>query len=161
MPKNYRIGFEPWAAVLLVLIMLPNVIRFALPLHPNDILRTQAAAPVAETIAFIARILMIAFLCFLKNKEALPLLVRPLTLACTLCVLAYCIMWALYLRGINVYRFHRAPVIWGMCLFPCAAFILFSLDRRNLPALVFVLIFTACHAVCTHASLSLVWTFSM
>lgn len=153
MSKNYRIGFEPWAAVLFVLIMLPNVIWFSIPLHPNDILRAQAPAPVAETIAFIARILMIAFLCFLKNKESLPLLVSPLTLACTLCVLAYCIMWALYLRGINAYRFHRTPVIWGLCLFPCVAFILFSIDRRNLPALTSALTFTVCHIICTEVSL--------
>lgn len=154
MLNKYRFGFEPWAAVLFVLIMLPNIIWFALPENPQDVLRAQDTLPAADTASSIARVLMTACLCFLKNTQARPPLLRPLTIACALCVLAYYVMWALYFRGLNTYGFFRAPVVWGLCVFPCAAFILFSIDRRNFPALAFALIFTVCHALCTGTALT-------
>lgn len=160
MLKKYRLGFEPWAAALFVLIMLPNVIWFSMPERPFDFLRIHSQLPAADTIASIARVLMIACLCFFKNTQAPPTRLRLLTAVCAACVLAYYVMWALYFQGAGMLGFKSAPVVWGLCLFPCAAFILFSIDRKNLPALAFALIFTLCHTVCTHAILSLVWDYS-
>lgn len=149
MLKKYRFGFEPWAAVLFLLIMLPNVIWFALPENPQDVLRAQDVMPAADTASSIARVLMTACLCFLKSTQARPPRLRPLTIACALCVLAYYVMWALYFGGVTA-----AAVVWGLCVFPCAAFVLFSIDRRNFPALAFALIFTVCHALCTGTALT-------
>lgn len=154
--KRYRPCFEPWAFALFVLIMLPNVIWFVQTERPLIVLQAQDILPAADVIASIARVLMIACLCFLKNTDALSVRLRALTFVCTLCVLAYYVMWTLYFRGITA-----AVIVWGLCVFPCAAFILFSLDRKNLPALAFALIFTVCHALCTDASLRVVWDYNL
>ena len=149
MAKKYRFRFDPWALALFALVMLPNILWFSLPARPSDVLRAPSALPAADATASIARILMLACLCFLENAGAPPVRARALTLACALCVFAYLACWALYFRGIA-----PPPVLWGLCLFPCAAFILFSLGRENFPALAFALVFTVCHALCTHAALA-------
>ena len=41
MLKKYKMGFDIWALVLFVVIMIPNIIWFAIP-APNDILRTES-----------------------------------------------------------------------------------------------------------------------
>lgn len=154
--KNYRPCFDSWAYALFVLVMLPNVIWFALPERSYDVLRAQNVLPAADAVASIARVLIIVCLCFLKNTGTPPIRLRALTYVCALCVLAYYVMWALYFRGITA-----AVIVWGLCVFPCAAFILFSLDRKNLPALVFALVFTVCHALCSDASLRVVCSFDI
>ena len=40
--KKYRFGFEPWGLLLFLVVMLPNLIWFAVP-APNDILREGPA----------------------------------------------------------------------------------------------------------------------
>ena len=41
MVKKYKMGFDVWALVLFIAIMIPNIIWFAIP-APNDILRTES-----------------------------------------------------------------------------------------------------------------------
>ncbi len=154
--KKYRFRFDPWACALFALIMLPNVIWFANPSGTLAVLQARDILPAADVTASITRVLMIAFLCFLKNTDALPIRPRALICACALCVLAYYAMWRLYSWNAGP-CFNSVSEEWGLCLFPCAAFILFSLDRKNLPALAFALVFTVCHALCTGAGLRAVW----
>lgn len=154
--KKYRPRFEPWAFALFVLIMLPNIIWFAQLGEPLAVLLAQDLMPAVDAIASVARVLMIACLCFLKNTDAPPIRPRALTCACALCVLAYYAMWRLYSWNAGP-CFNSVSIEWGLCIFPCAAFILFSLDRKNLPALAFALVFTVCHAWCTGAGLRAVW----
>lgn len=156
MLKKYRVGFEAWAAVLFVLIMLPNVIWYALPERPFSLLSIQNPLPAVDAVSSTARVLMVACLCFLKNRDIQPLRLGPLILACALCVLAYYVMWALYFAGVT-----PALAVCGLCVFPCAAFVLFSIGRKNFPALAFALVFTVCHALCTGASLRLAWNYNL
>ncbi len=154
--KKYIFRFDPWALALFALIMLPNVIWFANPSGTLAVLQARNILPAVDVTASITRVLMIACLCFLKNTDALPIRPRALICACALCVLAYYAMWRLYSWNAGP-CFNSVSEEWGLCLFPCAAFILFSLDRKNLPALAFALVFTVCHALCTGAGLRAVW----
>lgn len=152
--KSCRPGFEPWAFALFALIMLPNIVWFAQPGGPLAV--APDLLPAVDAAASVTRVLMVACLCFLQNKDAPPIRLRALTCACALCVLAYYAMWLLYFWNAGP-CFNSVSIEWGLCIFPCAAFILFSLDRKNLPALALALVFTVCHAWCTGAGLRAVW----
>lgn len=145
--KKYRFCFDCWAFALFALIMLPNIDWFVRSGAGAslDVLQAQDILPAVDVTASITRVFMIACLCFLKNTDALPIRPRSLICACALCVLAYYVMWQLYSWKSDP-CFNSVSEEWGLCIFPCAAFILFSLDRKNLPALAFALIFTVCHA---------------
>lgn len=46
MLKNYRFGFAPVGLALFAALMLPNILRFAVP-APNDLLRAESVTPAA------------------------------------------------------------------------------------------------------------------
>ena len=58
------------------------------------------------------------------------------------CVVMYFLGWILYYAGNT-----NAWIILLLTIPPCAAFILFALDRKNLPAIVFAVGFTVCHLI--------------
>ncbi|MBO7222212.1 MAG: hypothetical protein J6V37_04095, partial [Clostridia bacterium] len=68
MSKKYKMGFDIWALVLFVVIMIPNIIWFAIP-APNDILRTESITKIADTIASISQVVMLVALCVFINTE--------------------------------------------------------------------------------------------
>ena len=70
--KKYRFGFEPWGLLLFLVVMLPNLIWFAVP-APNDILREGPAGGFVDSAASVFQILMAAALCLLVNRERGPL----------------------------------------------------------------------------------------
>ena len=69
--KKYRFGFEPWGLLLFLVVMLPNLIWFAVP-APNDILREGPAGGFVDSAASVFQILMAAALCLLVNRERGP-----------------------------------------------------------------------------------------
>ena len=139
--SRYRFGFNFWGLLLFLLVMLPNFIWFAVP-APNDILRTDSATPVADAIGSVFQVLTVACLCFVIHKERNKFRFSPLVVATIACLAAYYIGWASYYAGIT------APwVILLLTLPPCLAFILFAIDRKNLPAVVSAAGFTGCHCI--------------
>ena len=139
--KHYRIGFDVWALILFLAVMIPTIIWAFVP-APNDILWTESATPVVDTIAFVLLFLAIACLCVLINKDAGKVRLSPLVILSGICVLVYYAGWVLYYCGIV------APwVILLMTLPPCLALILFAADRLNLPALILADGFTVCHLI--------------
>lgn len=50
--KKFRIGFDVWALVLFLIIMIPNFIWFTVP-APNDILREESVTVVVDMIAVV------------------------------------------------------------------------------------------------------------
>ncbi len=58
MVKKYKMGFDMWALVLFIAIMIPNIIWFAIP-APNDILRTESITKIPDTIASISQVVML------------------------------------------------------------------------------------------------------
>ena len=139
--KAYRFGFDIWGLILFLLVMLPNFIWFAVP-APNDVLRTESATPIIDAIASVCQVLTVACLCFVINQEKSKLRFSPLVIAAEVCVVIYYIGWALYYSGIV-----NAWVILLLTIPPCAAFILFAADRKNLPAVLFAIGFAVCHLI--------------
>lgn len=141
MLNKYRFGFDVWGLILFLLVMLPNFIWFAVP-APNDVLRAESATPIIDAIASVCQVLTIACLCFVINKERGKLRFSPLVIAAIVCILFYYVGWMLYYGG-----FTYSWVILILTIPPCAAFILFAVDRKNLPAILFATGFAVCHLI--------------
>lgn len=139
--SRYRFGFDVWGLILFLLVMLPNFIWFAIP-APNDVLRSESVTPIIDIIASVCQVLTVACLCFVINKERSKLCFSPLVIAAVVCVLIYYIGWVLYYSG-NV----NAWVILLLTIPPCLAFVLFAVDSRNLPAVLFSTGFAVCHLI--------------
>lgn len=139
--QNYRFGFDPWGLLLFLLVMLPNLIWFAVP-APNDILRADSVTPVVDAIGSVFQVLTVACLCFVIHKDRSKLCLSSLIIATIICVAIYYIGWVLY------YTANVSPiVILLLSLPPCLAFILFAIDRKNLPAVILATVFAMCHLV--------------
>jgi len=139
--KTYKLGFDISGLILFLIVMAPTFIWLAVP-TPNDVLRTESATPIVDAIGSVCQILFIACLCVVINKERSRLRLSPLVVASIVCVVMYYIGWVLYYRGIT-----NAWVILMLTIPPCLAFILFAVDRKNLPAVLFATGFTVCHLV--------------
>ena len=137
--KQYRLGFDIWALVLFLAVMIPTVIWAFVPAS-NDILRTESATPAVDTIASVLQFMAIAFLCVVINKDAGKAWLSPLVILSVLCVLIYYAGWVLYYCGIS-----DAWVILLMTVPPCLALILYAVDRKNLPAIILASGFSICH----------------
>lgn len=138
---HYRFGFDPWGLLLFLLVMLPNFIWFSVP-APNDILRTDSATPVVDAIGSVFQVLTVACLCFVIHNDRSKLRFSPLIIVAIICVAIYYIGWVLY------YTANVSPiVILLLTVPPCLAFILFAIDRKNLPAVLFATAFAVCHLV--------------
>ena len=139
--SKYRFGFDIWGLILFLMVMLPNFIWFAVP-APNDVLRTESATPIIDAIASVCQVLTVACLCFVINKERCKLRFSPLVITAIVCVMVYYVGWGLYYFGIvNIW------VILMLTIPPCLAFILFALDRKNSPAILFAIGFAFCHLI--------------
>jgi hypothetical protein len=139
--KQYRFGFDFWGLLLFLLVMLPNFIWFAVP-APNDILRTESVTSVVDVIALVCQVLTVACLCFLINEERGKLRFSPLVIAAVACIVIYYLGWILYYIGIT-----NPWVILLLTIPPCLSFILFAVDRKNLPAVLFATAFAVCHLI--------------
>lgn len=141
MLKKYRFGFDVQGLLLFMVIMVPNFIWFDLP-APNDILRADSATEAFDTTASVCQVLMVIALCILINKERKRLSITPLIAAVVVCCLLYFASWIFYYTGIT-----NTVVILGLTLPPCLAFLFFAIDRKNIIAVVPILLFTICHLI--------------
>jgi len=139
--KTYKLGFDISGLILFLMVMAPTFIWLAVP-APNDVLRTESATPIVDAIGSVCQILFITCLCVVINKERSRLRLSPLVVASIVCVVMYYIGWVLYYRGIT-----NAWVILTLTIPPCLAFILFAIDRKNLPAALFATGFAVCHLI--------------
>lgn len=144
--KGYKFGFEAWGLALFLGIMLPNFIWFAVP-APNDILRGESVTEVADIIGSAFQAVMIAALCFLIRNNCPKLRFSPLIVGVIVCCIAYWSGWILYYNGIA-----NAVIVLILTVPPCAAFLLFALDRKNYIAAVPVCGFTVCHLIYAFAN---------
>lgn len=141
MVKKYKMGFDVWALVLFIAIMIPNIIWFAIP-APNDILRTESITKITDTIASISQVVMLVALCVFINTEREKRNVTRFIMAVIINCVLYFICWIFYYIGIS-----EAVVILGMTIFPCLAFLFFAIDRKNNIAIIPISIFTICHLI--------------
>lgn len=139
--RHYRLGFDPWGPALFFIIMLPNFVWSALP-APNDVLRSESVTPLADTIAQVLQIVMIAALCAVVNVTRPKPMNRKHQIVIAVCIALYFAGWMAYYAGVT-----NAAVILDLCLAPCGVFLLFALTRQNIVALIFCIGFAACHLI--------------
>lgn len=133
---SYRIGFDICGLVLFLLVMIPNLLWFAVP-APNDILRSASATPNIDVIASVLQTLLVATLCFVIPIDRPTN--RRFTVGIAVLVFAYFVGWVTYYLG-----FTHAVVILDLCIAPCLAFLLFSVARQNWIAALFTIGFLIC-----------------
>ena len=141
MLKKYRFGFDILGLILFLIIMIPNFIWFAVP-APNDILRNPSTTENIDAVASVFQVIMIICLCILKNRNQSRIHITPLIIITIISVAVYFISWVFYYVGIT-----KAFVILGLTIPPCMAFLFYSIDRKNVVAVVPTIIFTICHLI--------------
>lgn len=141
MLKKYRIGFDIWALGLFVIIMIPNCIWFAIP-APNDILRTESVTKIPDMIASINQVIMLIALCVFRNIDYEKQKITRFLIAVILNCILYFICWIFYYFGVS-----NAVIILGMTIFPCLAFLLFAIDKKNMIAVIPISVFMICHLI--------------
>lgn len=136
---DYKFGFDIFALLLFILIMIPNFIWFIFP-APNDILREDSVTGTVDIIASIFQVIFIASVCFITNPNKARN--KTLIYIITLCTVLYFICWILYY--INTVNY---LIIFGLCIFPCLAFLLYAVERKNITAIISSIIFMICHLI--------------
>ena len=139
MLRKYRLGFEWRGLVLFLAIMVPNLLWFAVP-APNDILRADSRTPVIDAVASVCQVVFVICLCLLIRTDRKLFRMSKMILGVLASTLLYYVCWILYYQGIT-----GVVVILGLTVFPCVAFLLFAIDRRNVLAVIPIALFTACH----------------
>ena len=119
--------------------MLPTCLWCVVP-APVDVLRVESVTPIVDAIGIVFQILLIAALCCVVNNERGKLRLSPIIILSIVCVPLYFVGWAFYYFGVAT-----PLVILLMTLPPCVALLLFAIDRKNVPAIVFALGFSICH----------------
>ena len=141
MLKKYKMGFDIWGLVVFLIIMIPNFIWSAVP-APDDILRTESATKVIDTIGSIFQVLMIFTLCVFINPERNKLSFTKTIIAMICCIVIYFCSWVFYYLGVT-----NGLVILGLTIPPCVAFLFFAVDRKNYISVIPIAIFTVCHII--------------
>ncbi len=93
--KNYRLGFDIWGLILLLVIMRPNFVRFAVP-AVNDVLRNESVTPHIDMAASVFRAVMAAALCVVINRHRQKPAEKALLIGIGVSILLYYAGWDLY-----------------------------------------------------------------
>lgn len=141
MIKKYKFGLDIWGLLIFLIIMAPNFIWFAVP-APNDVLRTESVTPIIDGIASVCQVIFVAALCIVKRRDAEKINATPLMVMVVVSVVLYFAGWIFYYIGVT-----NPAVILLLTLPPCAAFVLFAADRKNIIAMIPAIGFTFCHIV--------------
>jgi len=139
--RNYKFGFDVWGLILFLVIMVPNFIWFAIP-ATNDVLRNQSVTPILDVIASIFQVIMVGAICILINKERQPNMNKRFIVGIVILIVLYFMGWCLYYLGNS-----NAFVMFDLCISPCLAFLIFSLVRNNIVALISSSLFMICHVI--------------
>ena len=141
MLKKYRFGFDIFGLLLFLLVMIPNFIWFAVP-APNDVLRTESITPIIDVIGSVSQVVFIAAICILTRKDVDKIRFSKFIILSLAMVITYFIGWILYYNGIV-----NPIVITLLTIPPCMAFVIYTVDRKNVVATIPAIIFTVCHVI--------------
>ncbi|MDD4847879.1 MAG: hypothetical protein PHR53_03825 [Bacteroidales bacterium] len=121
--------------------MIPNFIWFAIPTE-NDVLRAASLTPVIDMVATIFQVIMIASLCLIKNIEYQKSENKKRLFEIIISVVIYYFGWCMYYSQIV-----NTAVILILCIAPCIAFIIYSIEKKNLVALISAIVFMMFHTI--------------
>lgn len=141
MLKKYRFGFDFGSLILFALMMIPTVL-WSFIQAPNDVLRAESVTPITDIIASISQTVMIASLCLLINKKSEKLKFSPMIIATTICLTMYYLGWILYYCGLV-----NPLIILDLTISPSLAFLLYSVDRKNIFSIIAGTVFLICHLI--------------
>ncbi len=143
MLKKYKIGFDVWALWIFAVIMLPNIV-WLIYSGPDDLFYKETVTPKVDLMANIFRCLMLVSLCFIRNKTANRSIKSSLPAISGACCMFYYSAWIFYFCGEA-----SNLIIISLCIFPCLAFLIFTVFRKNPLAFIFAAIFTVLHIIST------------
>ncbi len=135
--RRYRLGFVWQGTALFALVMLPNILWEVF--LSGDVLHRPSATPGLDMAMAVCQWLFVAALCLMKNRGAGRLTPKGLMGPAGALAL-YWGCWALYFGGVTGW-----PVLLGLTVFPCAAFLLFAVERRNWIAFIPAACFSVLH----------------
>lgn len=141
MLRKYRMGFDVFALLLFLLIMLPTWLWMAFP-APDDVLRAPSRTPALDGIGMVCQIVFVFLLCTFLHEGRRGLAMGPMLLGCLCCIGLYFAGWVMYYAGITAW-----PVILLMTLPPCLAFGFWALHQRCHIALIPIGGFMVCHLI--------------
>ncbi|MER2294747.1 MAG: hypothetical protein ABS913_05400 [Desemzia incerta] len=142
MIKNYTFNLNLGSLWLTIFLLVPTVVWSFFP-APNDILRTESVTSIFDLAASISQVIFIGLLCFKANTaapkhNAKSTLMISTILSCSV----YYLSWIVYYIGMVNFA-----LILILTLAPCAAFLFYTLEKRNHIALFPIGIFTLCHLI--------------
>lgn len=136
--KKYKFGFDVWGLVLFAVLMLPNIVYWCIPAF-NDL----GGNSTLDIIATVFEVMGIALLIFVVQKEQKRrYFFDSLYLTASLFVVFYYVAWILYFCGFN-----QMSIIVFLAVCPCAALLLYEIERKNLPALLPTAVFAVLHVI--------------
>lgn len=141
MLNKYKFKFDYRALIFFAIMMAPTIF-WSFVKAPNDILRAESVTPVIDTIATISQVIMIAALCMLRNEKVDDPKLTPLMVASLRCLIGYYFGWVLYYCGVA-----NPAIIIVLSLIPCISFLLYSIDRKNIVAIISTIVFLICHLI--------------
>ena len=141
MLRKYTFGFDVWALILFLAVMLPTFVWSAVP-APNDILRNESVTPLIDAAASVCQVAAVAALCMLKNTDSSRKISLGIVIAVIICCVLYYAGWAIYYTGAT-----NAAVIACLTVPPCLALLLYAVGRKNLIAAVPAAVFMVCHVI--------------
>ena len=128
---------------MFLIIMLPNIIWFFVP-APRDILRNASKTEILDIFATVFQVLTLATLCAIKNTTAKKISLSPCVIISAASCLAYYVAWVMYYCGIA-----NGGIFVCLCIFPCGAFMLYAIDRKNFIAIIPITVFAVLHFIST------------
>lgn len=141
MLKKYKFGFDIWALVLFLVVMAPNLFWFSHP-APNDILRKESLTSALDTITAVFQVLMVGALCLITAKNRHSLTLNWKTVSTAISCAVYLFTWIFYYHGIA-----NSLIVFLLCLTPCLAFAFFTIERKNVFAVIPLIVFSVCHMI--------------
>ena len=138
--KAYKIGVDLWAILLFALVMLPNIVAFSVPKFSALL---DAETGTLEITATVFQVIFVALLIFIVHEGKRRLNFRsPLVILCGGALVCYYVAWiCLFCAAVN------AAVYLALAIFPCVAFLVFEVERRNFFALVPTAVFSILHLI--------------
>lgn len=136
--KEYALGLDRWGLLLFAVIMLPNIVAMCVPAFSSRFAENSAL----DVAAVVFQVFAVAALLFIVRREEERLRLSPLVTAALLALIAYLIAWGFFFFG------YLSSAVWLLlAVMPCIALLCFEIERKNVFALPFTVVFAVLHII--------------